>query len=408
MKRNRLFVLCSIGLVMILTASFVVGCKAPAPPSTPEAKTLQIGGLMSLTGGFSGAHDIPDWSEAQIAAEMINDHGGITVNGQKYLIELVAEDCKSTMDGVTAAANRLVYDKGIKFIIGPCAFFSAAAGPVTDPNKVIRVITWCVGIPGEMDASTPYAFLGCAGSISDVIAAVKYLKQTYPDVKKVALVTPDDGGVPYLIPKVKDVLQAGGLSVAGDTIAYSNDMIDMSPIAAKINAIKDADAVFQANGLAPHIGGIVKALRELGNNKLYAVSTGVPLGQVATIAGNEACKNLFVTNVAADDPNLPPLAKEICQRTIAKYGPDWSFFMTGASCVWSLKEAIEAAQSLDPTVVKAKWETMDKIETIYGTGTMGGEKTYGIRHAVGLPTPIEILKDGKVTAVGWVDIGVIP
>jgi branched-chain amino acid transport system substrate-binding protein len=405
-KRRSLVLLCSISLVAILATLSIVGCPAPAPPA--EAKTLQIGGLMSLTGGFSGAHDIPDWNEAKIAAELINEKGGISVNGQKYLVELVGEDCKSTMEGVTAAANRLVFDKGIKFIIGPCAFFSAGAGPVTDPNQVIRVITWHCNTPGEMDASTPYAFLGCPASISDAIAAAKYLKKAYPTVEKVALITPDDGAVPYLIPKVEDILQSEGISVAGDVIPYSNELIDMSPIAAKVNAIGDADAVFQANGLAPHIGGIVKGLRDLGNYKPYAVSTGVPLGQVMSVAGVDACKDLFVTNVAADDPNLPSLAKEICQKTMAQYGSDWSFFMTAASCLWCLKGAIEAAQSLDPTVVKEKWETMNTIDTIYGTGRMGGEETYGIRHAVSLPTPIIVVKDGKVTAVDWIDIGVIP
>ncbi|MGA7678256.1 MAG: ABC transporter substrate-binding protein [Dehalococcoidia bacterium] len=407
MKRNKLLLLCSIGLVMILTASFVVGCKAAVPPSTPGAKTLQIGGLIGLTGGFS-VRDIPDWNQTVIAADLMNERGGITVNGQKYLIELVVEDTKSTMDGVTAAANRLVYDKGIKFIIGPTAFFSAAAGPVTDTNKVIRCLTWCCNTPGEMDASTPYAFLTCNASVAEAIAAAKYLKQTYPNVKKVVLVTPDDGAVPYLIPKVKDILQAEGLSLAGDTIAYSNDMIDMSPIAAKINAIKDADAVFQANGLGPHVGGLIKSLRELGNNKPYACALPTSLSEIATIAGKEPCKDVVMAAITADDPNLPPLAKEICKRTVTQYGADYSLYLTGADGLWDLKYVIEAAQSLDPTVVKAKWESLDRIETIFGTGTVGGEKTFGIRHAVAHPQAVQILKDGVVTSGGSVDLGVVP
>jgi branched-chain amino acid transport system substrate-binding protein len=404
-KRRSLLLFCSIGLVAILATLFIVGCPAPAPPA--EAKTLQIGGLIGLTGGFS-VRDIPDWNQTIIAADLMNEQGGITVNGQKYMVELVVEDTKSTMDGVTAAANRLVFDKGIKFIIGPTAFFSAGAGPVTDPNQVIRCLTWCCNTPGEMDATTPYAFLTCNASIAEAIAAAKYLKQAYPTVEKVALVTPDDGAVPYLIPMVQMLLEAEGLTVAGDIVKYSNELIDMSPIAAEVNAIKDADAVFQANGLGPHVGGLIKGLRELGNNKPYACALPTSLSEIATIAGMENCEDVFMAAISADDPDLPPLAKEICARTVTQYGADYSLYLTGADGLWDLKYVIEAAQSLDPTVVKSTWESLNTIETIFGTGTVGGEVTFGIRHAVAHPQAIQIMKDGVVTSGGWVDLGVIP
>ena len=72
-------------------------------------------------------------------------------------------------------------------------------------------------------------------------------------------------------------------------------------------------------------------------------------------------------------------------------------------------QAIEAAQSLDPTVVKAKWETMDKVETFQGTGRMCGDETYGLKHhAVSHPQPFQMMKDGKVVNAGLVDPGVIP
>jgi branched-chain amino acid transport system substrate-binding protein len=359
--------------------------------------------------GFFAVRDIPDANETVIAADLMNEQGGITVNGQKYLIELVAEDCKSSLDGVTAAATRLVFDKGVKFIVGPTAFFSSGAGPVTDPNKVIRCVTWCCNTPGEMDASTPYAFLTCNASVAEAIVTAKFLKKTYPDVKKVAIVTPDDGGIPYLIPIVKKVIEAEGLSVVGDIVAYPNEIQDYSPIAAKINAIEDADAIFQANGLGPSVGAIVKGLRELGNNKPYAAALPTSLSEVVTIAGTEACKDVFTAAITANDPGLPPLANEICKRTVAQYGLDYSLYLTGADGLWDLKYVIEAAQSLDPTVVKAKWETMNTIETIFGTGTVGGDVTFGIKHhAVAHPWAIQVLKDGVVTSGGWLDIGVIP
>jgi ABC-type branched-subunit amino acid transport system substrate-binding protein len=297
----------------------------------------------------------------------------------------------------------------MKFVIGPTAFFAAAAGPVCDPNKVLRVITWCVNTPGEVDANTPYAFLGGNGSVLTSVAATKYLKKAYPRVKKVVIVTPDDGAVPYVIPIAKKLLAAQGISVVGETIAYPNEMQDFSPIAAKLNAVKEADAIFLQNGLVPHLAGIVKGLRALGNNKPIAGSLPARISQVAGIAGVKAMKDVFTVAYTPDDPNMPPVAKEIINRVVAKYGKDYQLEMSGPNCLWILKEVIEAAQSLDPTVVKKKWESMDEVETIFGKAKICGDETFGIKHhVVASPQPIQILKGEKEASAGWINLGVIP
>jgi branched-chain amino acid transport system substrate-binding protein len=410
MKRMKLFSLLSIIILVVglIVVPAMTTCQAATTPKTSEAKTLNIGMLLSVTGFFS-IREVPDLNQTKIAADIINEQGGITVKGQQYKVELFVEDCKSSMDGVTAAANRLVYDKKVKFIIGPTAFFAAAAGPVCDPNKVLRVITWCVNTPGEVDGSTPYAFLGGNGSVLTSVAATKYLKKAYPKVKKVAIVTPDDGAVPYVIPIAKNLLAKQGISVVGEPVAYSNEMQDFSPIAAKLNAIKDADAIFLQNGLVPALGGIVKGLRELGNNKPFAGSLPARIGQVVNITGVKAMKDVFTIAYTPKDPNIPSVAKEIINRTVAKYGADYQLEMSGPNCLWILKEVIKAAQSLDPTVVKGKWESMDKVETIFGAAKICGDKTFGIKHhVVASPQPVQILKNDVEAPAGWIDLGVIP
>jgi len=407
MKGVKFFSLMNVIILISGLVLFPVVTASRASASA-DVKTLNIGMLLSVTGFFS-VREVPDLNQTKFAADIINERGGITVNGQKYRVELILEDCKSTMDGVTASANRLVYDKGIKFIIGPTAFFAAAAGPVCDPNKVLRAITWCVNTPGEVDASTPYAFLGGNGSVLTSVAATKFLRKSYPNVKKVAIVTPDDGAVPHVIPIAKNLLAAQGISVVGGVIPYPNEMQDFSPIVAKLNAIKEADAIFMQNGLVPHMGAIVKGLRELGNNKPYAGSLPSRIGQVSNIAGVQSMENVFSIAYTPSDPNMPPVAKEIIKRVVEKFGADYQLEMSGPNCLWILKELIEAAQSLDPTVVKAKLESMDEVETIFGPAKICGDRTFGIKHhVVASPQPIQILKDGVEVCAGWIDLGVIP
>ena len=57
-------------------------------------------------------------NELYLLQDMINEKGGIDIKGEKYKIQVVIEDCKSTLDGVTAAATSLA-SKGIKFTVGP-------------------------------------------------------------------------------------------------------------------------------------------------------------------------------------------------------------------------------------------------------------------------------------------------
>jgi branched-chain amino acid transport system substrate-binding protein len=419
MKRKRLLLFCSISLVIILAALSIVSCKAPAPEeeappeappeeeAPPEVKTLKIGGLMSLS-GFMSVNDTPEWRQTVIAAELFNEQGGITVNGDKYMIELFVEDCKSTMDSVTAGANRLVDEKEIKFIVGPTAFYASASAPVLTPAKVLNILTWCVHSPGEIDASTPYTFCTSHAGIPNEIATLTYLHQAYPDVKKVVIVTPDDGTDVNVLPKTEPLMENLGITQVGDVIKFANEMVDFSPIVTKILAVEGIDAVLIVHGLAPHFGAIVKGLRAGGNYQPIAISTACPIHEIVTIAGAEACKDVFVESFNVDDPENPPLLAELITRTLAKHGADASLQFRGANSLYIMKEGIEATQSFDSTVVRDWIESQDTVETLFGPGIVCGEQTIGIKHAIVHPLSIEIAEDGKSVGAGWVNPGFIP
>jgi hypothetical protein len=123
-----------------------------------------------------------------------------------------------------------------------------------------------------------------------------------------------------------------------------------------------------------------------------------------SLVGKDAT-NVVCGGIAPNAPDNPPMIKEIWNRG----GKQPPLFAFTSSALWLLAQAIEAADSLDPTVVRDKWESMDKIDTIYGPGVMCGEKTYGIKnHAVSHPYSYTKIMDGKVSYGGWRDIGAIP
>ena len=137
------------------------------------------------------------------------------------------------MDGVTAAATKLPMITKSSSSSDPPRFLMRGFSPVFEEAKVLHVLAYYIAQPGELDASTPYGFLGYNASIGNTMTAIKGMRKEYPNVKKIVIVTPDDGAVPYLIPKVKKMLEISGCTVVGDTIKFPNQMEDFSPIAVK-------------------------------------------------------------------------------------------------------------------------------------------------------------------------------
>jgi branched-chain amino acid transport system substrate-binding protein len=395
--------------LLVIAILSMVGCTStgPAPGPAPE-KTLKIGALLSTSGWWSTAYDISIWRMAEAAVDMINEDGGLTVNGEKYKLELIVEDCKSTFDGVASAANRLVYDKNVKFIVGPTGFYVPPASPVTNPAKVMMVIGWHLCAPAECDATTPYNFAHSHGSITKDIGIIKSMRRDFPQAKNIALATPDDGAIPYLIPKVLDVMSANGFTLAGEVIPFPNEMEDFSPIVAKILATKDFDAVYIERCPPPALGAIAKGLRDGGYKGTIFSGSPIDTNVIAMIAGPTSAEGVRTPIETLNDPEMPPVMAEMARRVTTKYGADFPLSYQCATGVYLIKTLAEAAQSVDPTEVKAQFESMDKVNTIYGTALIGGEKTFGIKHVVGGPVPVQKFENGKSVPAGWVDIGLIP
>ena len=126
------------------------------------------------------------------------------------------------------------------------------------------------------------------------------------------------------------------------------------------------------------------------------------LQDAVNVAGKEASKNVIFDGTTPNDRSNTPLMNELSKKITSKYGADTPMWVQGANGLWILKQVIQAANSFDATAVKNKWETMDKVETLYGPGRMCGDITYGLKHhVVTHPVPYQTLKDGKIVSAGY-------
>jgi len=398
-----------IPLALILISALVfAGCPTPPatttppPPPTgpttpPPPQTLKIGAILQVSGWYS-AVDASDSVNTQIVADLINSKGGLTIQGQQYNVEVVMEDGKSTLDGNTTAANKLILDHKVKFSVGPSGPFPVAVSGLFNAAKVMLVEGFNTFEPGSMDATTPYTFLGYTDPLGEFSAVEKAMQAIFPDVKNIVLLSGDEPATDAIAPKVKARLEQHGYTVIGDVVKFSLEAEDYSPIAAKLNAITEADAYFVLLGTPPSESLILKGLRALGNDKVYALPIFAP--DLLAIAGPDACYN--VSCALSYTPNAswnPPLIDEVHNM-----GPaDLTWFGMTPQALWVLCQVIQAADSIVPEAVMAKWESMDTVDTLYGEGTFCGDETYGLKHhSLTFPLPYATIIDGEVVDLGWV------
>ncbi len=402
MKRTmlsaRVGVVC---LAVLLAGVLLCGPQARAE----EPKELKIGVLLAFTGWFSSA-GILEKKECDVVTDLVNEAGGVTVKGQKYKIVPVYEDTKSSHEGVSAATNKLVYDKGIKFIVGPNAFWGSASGPICEANKIINVIGFSTNTPGELDKNTQYRILANNSTAGNSYGLIQFIKKAHPEVKSVVVLNPEDGSAKYLGPFYTQALKENGISTVGDLIGYSLQMVDFTPIAQKISQIK-ADAVFCPNGIDIHIGNLAKGMRELNDNRWLFYSSMALCSAIREVSGKAAAFKVTSGTPTPGAPGTAPQLESYLNKYREKFGDIKSIILQNSMALYLLPQIIQAAQSLDPKVVKDTLPKLNEVKTLMGPGQFCGEKTYGIRNAVTHPYSVQVLDEkGEIRFGGWFKVNV--
>jgi ABC-type branched-subunit amino acid transport system substrate-binding protein len=207
-----------------------------------------------------------------------------------------------------------------------------------------------------MGPKYPLKFVGSPCSFSGQVAALTYLKDKFPSVKTIAFILIDDGQIADNDPVVRATATKLGLSIKGDTVGYAPTTQDFTPVAQKAVAI-NADAIMIGNAITPWFGLSIKAIRALGYTKpIFSCCDAIVLPDIAGIAGKDA-EGFFGASIPSDPniPDLPQIAKDVIKLAADKSWTLNSMHVQGFSAVYSLVQAIEAANSLDPKTVAAKW-----------------------------------------------------
>lgn len=274
--KNRILAILTL-FVLILSACAVQ--QQPAQQTTEKTAQFQgsykIGVIFPLTGD-AASYGLPAQRAAKIAADEINEKGG--VNGKK--LEFVYEDGKCNPKDGNAAAQKLVNIDKVKAIIGGfCSGETLGAAPITEQNKVILFSPSATS--PDITKAGDFVFRDAP---SDAFAGVVASNYAYDELKgrKAALITETTDYAQGLRRVFKEnFAKLGGGIVADET--YNPDDTDFRTQVTKIKS-SNPDFIYIVPQTPQKGILIVKQINEAGLNLRL-------LGSEAIISGKNEIKD---------------------------------------------------------------------------------------------------------------------
>lgn len=357
--------------------------------SAQAQDTMTIGALVTLSGpGAAWGQGMKN--AAELAADQVNQAGGLEVGGKKYQVRIVPYDEKYQANEAMTAANRLVFDDKVKYIIGPVGSASALAiQPITEKNKVI-IMT--LGFTTHaLKPDNPYTFRPNATTVEISRPQIEWLVKTQ-GIKKVGVLFPNDETGQQAARDLEPAYKNAGAELATKEF-FERDRVDFVPILTRMMA-RGIDTIELGVNSPATAGMIVKQARELGYDGRI-VRTGGPATQdIVNVAGKESTDGMFVHT-----PINPEL--ESVKAYIERYNNKYKTPMNGFSPSFydgtnMLFEAMRRAQTVDDTdKVRAELEKISDFPGVLGQLNWTGQNVYGINHQLNVPFYIAEVKDGK-------------
>ncbi|HUJ69035.1 MAG TPA: ABC transporter substrate-binding protein [Syntrophorhabdales bacterium] len=387
MKHIRMIVALFAAFLAALLLVSISGSEAAEP-------TVKIGMITSLTGPMAPAFkDLAD--AAKPTADLLNKRGGITIQGKKYLIEIVAEDDQSSPPGAITAINRLI-QQGVKFVLPPLFIPShMAMTPLAEDAKVLSMKPMGA-VRDQANPNLRYSFVSSTFVYNSPVGYA-YLLRRYPKAKRIAMLSPDDPVGKVYRELAEKEIKARGLEIAFEE-QFKIGSEDFYPLLTRALQSKP-DALDIVFSIEPWSAAIINQSRELGFTGPVYASVGL-MGDINILRGMVDPKNaydLFQMGADVQSPKMPAIVRDY-RAVVAQYvkTPFNTSHLAVLDAVYVLVQGIEKAQSLDTDKVARALEGMKSVDTVYGRGRMAGEDFYGIKHVVRRPIALSGIVDGKV------------
>ena len=360
--------------------------------SAQAQETLKIGGVGPLSGGGT-AWGLAAQRGMEIAIEEINAAGGVKAEGKTFKLQLVMYDDQYTGAGGKAAAERLVNQDKVKFIIGPVGSPPALGViSVTNPAKVIALTNGYAPQILKNDTKDPYNFRIYPTNIEFGPPLIKWLKENAPEVKKVGMLAPNDAVGQSVAGALAEDYRKQGFEVSLEL--FERGIKEFTPLILRMMAQK-VDA-FEFDGNSPGDAGLMlKQIRQAGFKGKVIQIGGPGSDEIIEIAGAAAegflSYGVFDWDTPAGKKLRPIYEQKYGKGIINQFMP--AFYHT----VFLLVDAIKRADSADTDKVRDALDAMNGFDAgIYGPVKWTGKDSYGVNRQLMFTYYLSEVKDGKL------------
>ncbi|HEU0061489.1 MAG TPA: ABC transporter substrate-binding protein [Hyphomicrobiaceae bacterium] len=376
----------------VLGAAFAAALTVAGLGSAQAQETLKIGGVGPLSGGGT-AWGLAAQRGMEIAIEEINAAGGVKAEGKIYKLQLVMYDDQYTGAGGKAAAERLVNQDKVKFIIGPVGSPPALGViSVTNPAKVIALTNGYAPQILKNDTKDPYNFRIYPTNIEFGPPLIKWLKENAPEVKKVGMLAPNDAVGQSVAGALAEDYRKQGFEVSLEL--FERGIKEFTPLILRMMAQK-VDA-FEFDGNSPGDAGLMlKQIRQAGFKGKVIQIGGPGSDEIIEIAGAAAegflSYGVFDWDTPAGKKLRPIYEQKYGKGIINQFMP--AFYHT----VFLLVDAIKRAGSTDTDKVRDALDAMNGFDAgVYGPVKWAGKDSYGVNRQLMFTYYLAEVKDGKL------------
>lgn len=374
-KRFFLFTMLLVVLVVIFG---VMGC-APAADDvvTPPEDEFDGEIKIAVTGPMTNIQGEMMWWGAQMAAEEINEAGGVMIGEENYGIRLIQVETDEIMDplGAVSAVENVIVSEDPDFLVG--GFRTEAVTPYTELAVVDyqKIFMICGAATNEL----------LHGRVDVDYDTWKYLFRVTPikstDLVTVTVLMVND--VAMAIRQETGIMQPK-IAILAEALEWNEALVQMAPQIFPTLGLEFV-GTFRPSATAADVTTELRGIEASGAHIIYTIMSGpvgIPFGKQWGELEIPACPvginveaqksgyypatdgfgdydytlNTFAINAAITDQTIPFMTK-----FLEKYGQLPNYNADTYTAVYMLKEAIERAGTIDTDAVIVELEKTDRI-----------------------------------------------
>ena len=344
-----------------------------AGPVAAADDTITLGSAISITGKYSqeGKNASDGYN---LTVKMINQRGGIKINGKAYKLVIKYYDDESTPARTAQLLERLISQDGIKYMLGPYASGpTKAAAPVVEKYKIPMVEA--EGASRSL-FTQGYRYLFAALSTSEqylapaihLAAELAQKEGKKPSDLKIAMAFENDPFSQDIRAGVEEDAKKLGMKIVVDD-KLPRDLSDMSATLTKVKALRP-DIIF----VSGHTKGAATATRQMQEMGVNAPMVAMTHCESANLTGKFAgaaegilCPTQWAETLKYKDDLYGSAMgfNTLFKKTYPEYNIVPYQAAQGAAAVEIWADAFRRAQSFDSEKLRDALAATD-METFYG------------------------------------------